>query len=158
MKKTRDSCLFQCECLSMAISSLPLNLKWGTGRRSGYIIMQGSRREHKLFFCFRVRLFHLFPTTATERESTPRSRYSLGWRLTLTHSTSVLLLAVTSAQCWVCYYGCLGDLNSVQVRSLAVLGDLNSVQVRSLAVQLCDLSSVQFRSLSPFGWPQLGAG
>ena len=36
LKKTRDHCLFQCECLSLAISSLPLNLKWGTGRRSGY--------------------------------------------------------------------------------------------------------------------------
>ena len=32
----RDNCLFQCECLSLAISSLPLNLKWGTGRRPGY--------------------------------------------------------------------------------------------------------------------------
>ena len=36
MRMTRDNGLFQCECLSLAISSLPLNLKWGTGRRSGY--------------------------------------------------------------------------------------------------------------------------
>ena len=31
MRMTRDNSLFQCECLSLAISSLPLNLKWGTG-------------------------------------------------------------------------------------------------------------------------------
>ena len=37
MRMTRDNGLFQCECLSLAISSLPLNLKWGTGRRSGYM-------------------------------------------------------------------------------------------------------------------------
>ena len=36
MRMTRDNCLFQCECLSLAISSLPFNLKWGTGRRSGF--------------------------------------------------------------------------------------------------------------------------
>ena len=36
MRMTRDNGLFPCECLSLAISSLPLNLKWGTGRRSGY--------------------------------------------------------------------------------------------------------------------------
>ena len=36
MRMTRDNCLFQCDCLSLAISSLPLNLIWGTGRRSGY--------------------------------------------------------------------------------------------------------------------------
>ena len=36
MRMTRDNGLFQCECLSLAISSLPLNLKWGMGRRSGY--------------------------------------------------------------------------------------------------------------------------
>ena len=36
MRMTRDNGLFQCECFSLAISSLPLNLKWGTGRRSGY--------------------------------------------------------------------------------------------------------------------------
>ena len=29
MRMTRDNCLFQCDCLSLAISSLPLNLKWG---------------------------------------------------------------------------------------------------------------------------------
>ena len=46
---TRDNCLFQCECLSLAISSLPLNLKWGTGRRSGYTINGGSC--HKYHFC-----------------------------------------------------------------------------------------------------------
>ena len=39
MRKTRDSCVFHCECLSLATSSLPMNLKWGTGRRSGYSIM-----------------------------------------------------------------------------------------------------------------------
>ena len=38
MRMTRDNCVFHCECLSLAISSLPLNLKWGTGRRSGYNI------------------------------------------------------------------------------------------------------------------------
>ena len=37
MKKTRDNCVFHCECLSLAISSLPLNLKWGMGCRSGYM-------------------------------------------------------------------------------------------------------------------------
>ena len=37
MRKTRDNCVFHCECLSLAISSLPLSLKWGTGCRSGYI-------------------------------------------------------------------------------------------------------------------------
>ena len=33
MKKTRDNCLFHCECLSLAISSLPLNLneEWAAG-------------------------------------------------------------------------------------------------------------------------------
>ena len=37
MRKTRaDNYVFHCECLSLGISSLPLNLKWGTGRRSGY--------------------------------------------------------------------------------------------------------------------------
>ena len=36
MRMTRDNGLFQSERLSLAISSLPLNLKWGTGRRSGY--------------------------------------------------------------------------------------------------------------------------
>ena len=34
---SRDNCVFHSECLSLAISSLSLNLKWGTGRRSGYI-------------------------------------------------------------------------------------------------------------------------
>ena len=37
MRMTRDNGLFRCECLSLAISSLPLNLKWGTGRRPGYM-------------------------------------------------------------------------------------------------------------------------
>ena len=36
MRMTRGNYLFQCECLSLAISSLPLNLKWGTGHWSGY--------------------------------------------------------------------------------------------------------------------------
>ena len=36
MRMTRENYLFQCGCLSLAISSLPLNLKWGMGRRSGY--------------------------------------------------------------------------------------------------------------------------
>ena len=31
MRMTRDNSLFQSESLSLAISSLPLNLKWGTG-------------------------------------------------------------------------------------------------------------------------------
>ena len=35
-RKTRDNCVFHCERLSSAISSFPLNLKRGTGRRSGY--------------------------------------------------------------------------------------------------------------------------
>ena len=34
--RLRDNCLFHCECLFLAVSSLPLNLKWGTGRRSSY--------------------------------------------------------------------------------------------------------------------------
>ena len=36
MRMTRDNCVFHCECQSLAISSLPLNLKWGMSRRSGY--------------------------------------------------------------------------------------------------------------------------
>ena len=42
MRMTRDNCLFQCDCLSLAISSLPLNLKWGTGRRYSYTIFMQS--------------------------------------------------------------------------------------------------------------------
>ena len=38
MRMTRDNCVFHCQCLSLAISSLPLNLKWGMGCRSGYNI------------------------------------------------------------------------------------------------------------------------
>ena len=49
MRMTRDNCLFQCECLSLAVSSLPLNLKWGTGCRSGY--SNNAREQQRLWGC-----------------------------------------------------------------------------------------------------------
>ena len=49
MRMTRDNCLFQ--CLSLAVSSLPLNLKWGTGRRSGYNITKQYPVIHSWNHC-----------------------------------------------------------------------------------------------------------
>ena len=49
MRMTRDNCVFHCECLSLAISSLPMNLKWGTGRRSGYKNTKIQTQWHKRF-------------------------------------------------------------------------------------------------------------
>ena len=57
MRMTRDNCVFHCECLSLAISSLPLNLKWGTGRRSSYSIQ--IHFKSCLFFCFFVFCFSM---------------------------------------------------------------------------------------------------
>ena len=48
IKKTRDKYVFQCECLSLAISSLPLNLNWGTGRRSGYSTKNANAKRQKM--------------------------------------------------------------------------------------------------------------
>ena len=51
MRMTRDSYLFQWECFSLAISSLPLNLKWGTGRRSGCNIYIYTHTKIKWNLC-----------------------------------------------------------------------------------------------------------
>ena len=64
MKKTRGNRLFQCECLSLAISSLPLNLNWGlcwTWNNVGMIkarvlasnvvVVQAATATHSVHMC-----------------------------------------------------------------------------------------------------------
>ena len=75
MRMTRDNGLFQCECLSLAISSLPLNLKWGTGRRSGYSVFRGrnSLLAASKFIVLEQSIFFVLSGTRSTTRSWPQS-------------------------------------------------------------------------------------